>query len=57
MHMLTRRDERYEQKFISLYFLADLQYTVYISVFWIKQAKGECRHILSAKRGSNHITL
>ncbi len=31
----------YEQKFISLYFLADLRYTVYISVFciWIKQIK------------------
>ncbi len=34
------RAGRYEQKFISL-FLADLRYTVYISVFciWIKQIK------------------
>ncbi len=27
------RAGRYEQKLISLYFLADLRYTVYISVF------------------------
>ncbi len=27
------RAGRYEQKFISLYFLADLRYTVYLSVF------------------------
>ncbi len=35
------RAGRYEQKFISQYFLADLQYTVYLSVFciWIKQIK------------------
>ncbi len=26
MHMLTRRDGRYEQQFTSLYFLADLRY-------------------------------
>ncbi len=35
------RAGRYEQKFISRYFWADLRYTVYISVFciWIKQIK------------------
>ncbi len=36
---LQSRVGQYEQKFISLYFLADLRYTVHISVFciWIKQ--------------------
>ncbi len=36
---LQSRAGQYEKKFISLYFLADLQYTVHISAFciWIKQ--------------------
>ncbi len=36
---LQSRTGQYEQKLISQYFLADLQYTVHISVFciWIKQ--------------------
>ncbi len=57
----TQREQRtraggYEQKLISLYFLAD------ISVFciWIKQIKKikrmlPCRHILCAKGLKNHI--
>ncbi len=41
LRCLQNRAGRYEQKFISLYFLADLRYSLYISVFciWIKQIK------------------
>ncbi len=44
------RAGRYEQKLISLHFLADLRYTVFILVFGLNKWS-ECRHILCAKKG------
>ncbi len=35
-HKILTRAGRYEYKFISRYFWADLRYEVYISAFWIK---------------------
>ncbi len=51
----------YEHKFISLYFLVDLWYALYISVFciWIKQIKRmlPCRHTMCKKRLKSHYIL